>query len=139
VLDLPLSGLLMVGLLGAGVAFYCWYVWWSSAIIEATCFSSSHIWFVLVACEESSAFSIHSTYRESSRMSYLSALVRVMLNAGVLAAVLAGRIVGCFHDPAKGGILRLEGLGAGMDRWEVGRGEPRERDKLCTLKESRVH
>jgi hypothetical protein len=65
VLDLPLLGLLPVSLLGAGIALYCWYVWWSLAIIEATCFSSSHIWFVLVACEESSAFSIRSTYRES--------------------------------------------------------------------------
>jgi hypothetical protein len=72
-------------------------------------------------------------------MSCLSALVRVMPNAGVLAAVLAGRIVGCFGNPAKGGISRLEGLGAGVGYWEVGRGEPRERDELCTLKESRVY
>jgi hypothetical protein len=66
--DLPLSGLLPVALLGAGVAFSCWRVWWSSAVMEATCFSSSWIRFVLVACEESMAFSMDSTCRESCRI-----------------------------------------------------------------------
>jgi hypothetical protein len=66
--DLPLSGLLQVGLLGAGVAFCYWCIWWSSAVMEATCFSSSRIRFVLVACEESMAFSMRSTCRESCKI-----------------------------------------------------------------------
>jgi hypothetical protein len=37
-------------------------------VIEATCFSSSRIWFVLGACEESKAFSICLTGRESCRI-----------------------------------------------------------------------
>jgi hypothetical protein len=67
--DLPLSGLMPVVLLGAGVAFCCWHVWWSSVVMEATCFSSSQIQFVLVACKESMAFSMHSTCRESCMIS----------------------------------------------------------------------
>jgi hypothetical protein len=66
--DLPLLGLLPVGLLGAGVVFCCWHIWWSLVVMEATCFSSSWIRFVLVACEESMAFSICSTCRESCRI-----------------------------------------------------------------------
>jgi hypothetical protein len=37
--------------------------------MEATYCSSSWIQFVLVACEESRAFSIHSSYRDSCRIS----------------------------------------------------------------------
>jgi hypothetical protein len=67
--DLPLSGLLPVGLLGARVVFCCWCIQWSLAVMEATCFSSSWIRFVLVACEESMAFSMCSTCRDSCRIS----------------------------------------------------------------------
>jgi hypothetical protein len=67
--DLPLSGLLPVSLLGARVAFCCWHARWSLVVMDATCFSSSQIWFVLVACEESRAFSICSTCRDNCRMS----------------------------------------------------------------------
>jgi hypothetical protein len=59
-----------VGLLGAGVVFCCWCIRWSSAMIEATCFSSSRIRFMLVACEESMAFSMHSTCRDSCRIGW---------------------------------------------------------------------
>jgi hypothetical protein len=137
-LDLPLLGFLPVGPLGAGVVEYCWHAWWSSAVIEATCFSSSCIWFVLVACEESSTFSICSTCRKSCRMSCLLESVRAIPTTGVLVAVSAGGILEHFHKPVKGGILRLEGPGTGVDHWEVGGGEPTERDKLFTLKVSRV-
>jgi hypothetical protein len=135
-LDLPLLELLLVGLLGAGVAFCYRCIWWSLAIIEATCFSSLQIRLVLVACKESSAFSIHLTCRESCRMRCLLESVRAMLNVVVLVVVSAGRILGCFCNPAKAGILWLEGLGAGVDSWEVSGGEPMERDELCTPKES---
>jgi hypothetical protein len=67
--DLPLSGLLPVGLLGAGVVFCYWCIRWSLLVMDATCFSSSWIGFVLVACEESMAFSMRLTCRESCRIS----------------------------------------------------------------------
>jgi hypothetical protein len=107
--------------------------------MEATCFSSLWIQLVLVACEESNAFSICSTWTDKWRMSCQSELVRVMPKAGVLVAVLAGGTLGCFCNTAKGGISKLEGPGLGVDHWEVGRGEPTERDELFTPKESRLY
>jgi hypothetical protein len=111
-------------------------------VIEATCFSSSRIWLVLVACAESSAFSICSTCRESCRMSCQLESVSATPKAGFLAVVSAGGTEGHLHaPPVKAGISRLvkpEGAGAGVDCWEVGGGEPML-SELFTPKESRVH
>jgi hypothetical protein len=141
VLGFPFSGFLPVGWWGPGVEECCWHIRWSSAVIEATCFSSSHIQLVLVACAESSAFSICSTCRESCRMSCQSESVSAMPKAGFLAVVSAGGTEGHLcTPPVKAGISRLvksEGPGAGVDRWEVGGGEPML-SELFTPKESRV-
>jgi hypothetical protein len=137
--DLPHSGLLLASLLEAGVAFCCWHIRWSSAVMEATCFSSSRIQLVFVACEESSTFSICSTCRESCKMSCLSESVRAMPKAGVMVVVSAGGVDGYLCGPAGASVSKPVGLGAGVDHWEVGGGEPTERDELFTPKESRVH
>jgi hypothetical protein len=137
--DLPLSGLLLAGLLGAGVAFCCWRVRWTSMVMEATCFLSSHIRLVFVACEESNTFSIHSTCRESCKMSCLSELARATPKVGVLVVVLGGGVDGRLYRPVGASVSKPEGLGAGVDCWEVGGGEPTEGDELFTPKESRVH
>jgi hypothetical protein len=124
--DLPLSGLLPVGLLGAGVVFCCWHIWWSSAVMEATCFSSSQIQFVLVACEESMAFSMHSTCRESCRIGWQSESGRVTAKLGFWVVVSAGGMAVRLCDAWLVGVCEPEGLGVGVDHWEVGGGDPTE-------------
>jgi hypothetical protein len=134
--DLPLSGLLLVGLLGAGVVFCCWCIQWSLAVMEATCFSSSQIQFVLVACEESIAFSICSTCRDSCRISWWSESVRATPKLGFWAVVSAGGIAVCFCNVVFEGVCKPEGPGGGVDHWEVGGGDPTESEALKP-KESR--
>jgi hypothetical protein len=104
--------------------------------MEATCFSSSRIQFVLVACEESMAFSMRSTCRESCRISWQSESARATPKLGFWVAVSAGWIAVCFCDAAFEGVCEPEGLGAGVDHWEVGGGDPTESEVLKP-KESR--
>jgi hypothetical protein len=107
-------------------------------VIEATCFSSSQIWFVLVACEDSITFSIRSTCRESCRISWWSELAITVPKLGFRVAVSVGGMVVCFRDAAFEGVCEPEGLGAGVDHWEVGGGDPTESEVLKP-KESRGH
>jgi hypothetical protein len=104
--------------------------------MEATYFSRSRIRFVLVACEESMAFSMRSTCRESCRISCRSESARATPKLGFRAAVSVGGIAVRFRDAAFEGVCEPEGLGAGVDRCEVGGGDPTESEALKP-KESR--
>jgi hypothetical protein len=99
-------------------------------VIDATCFSSSQIWFVLVACEESRAFSICSTCTDSCRISWWLESARAILKLGFQVAVSVGAMEGYLCDTWLAGVCVLEGLGAGVDHWEVGGGEPTESEAL---------
>jgi hypothetical protein len=88
--------------------------------MEATCFSSLQIQFVLVACEDIRAFSICLTCRDNCRISWWSESVRATLNLGFWAVVSVGGIVGHFHVIAFEDVCEPEGLGVGVNHWEVG-------------------
>jgi hypothetical protein len=104
--------------------------------MDATYFSISRIRFVLVACEESNAFSMRSTCRDSCRISWRSESVMATPKLGFQAAVSAGGIAVRFCDAAFEGVCEPEGPGAGVDRWDVGGGDPTESEALKP-KESR--
>jgi hypothetical protein len=93
---------------------------------------------VLVACEESKAFSICLPCRQSCRIGCLSGLVRAILKLGFWVVSLAGGIEGYLHDTLLVGVCKPEGLGVGVEGWELGGGEPTESEALKP-KESRGH
>jgi hypothetical protein len=62
--------------------------------------------------------------------------VRATPKLGFRVAVSVGVIAGRFRGAAFDGVCELEGPGAGVDRWEVGGGEPTESEALKP-KESR--
>jgi hypothetical protein len=106
--------------------------------MEATYFSSSWIQFVLVACEESRAFSMHSTCRDNCRICSRSESARATPKLGFWVVVLAGGTEVCLCDAWLAGVCEPDGLGAGVEHWEVGGGDPTE-SEAPKPKESRGH
>jgi hypothetical protein len=62
----------------------------------------------------------------------------VILKLGFQAAVSVGGIAVHLHNVAFNGVCEPAGLGAGVDHWEVGGGDPTESEALKP-KESRGH